>query len=75
MALSSITVQVDSEAAKIYQETPANEQAKIRLLFSILLREFADSARSLEAIMDEIGARAKSKGLTEEKLQSLLDGR
>ena len=75
MALSNITVQLDSDAAKIYQLTPPKEQAKIRLLFSILLREFADSARTLEAIMDEIGNRAEALGLTEEKLEALLDAR
>lgn len=75
MALSNITVQLDSDAAKIYRMTPPKEQAKIRLLFSILLREFADSARTLEAIMDEIGERAEALGLTEDKLQALLDAR
>ena len=75
MALSNITVQLDSDAVKIYQETSPKEQAKIRVLFSILLREFADSARTLEVIMDEIGERAQALGLTEEKLQALLDGR
>ena len=75
MALSNITVQLDSDAVKIYKETSPKEQAKIRVLFSILLREFADSARTLEAIMDEIGERAQALGLTEEKLQALLDGR
>lgn len=75
MALSSITVQLDSEAANIYMQTPPPEQAKIRLLFSILLREFADSGRTLEAIMDEIGERAQTLGLTKEKLQAMLDAR
>jgi len=75
MALSNITVQLDSEAAKIYQRTPPKEQAKLRLLFSILLREFADSARTLDSIMDEIGERAEALGLTEEKLQALLNAR
>ena len=75
MALSSITVQLDSDAAKIYRETPPEEQAKIRVLFSILLREFANSARTLEAIMDEIGERAKALGLTEDKLRAMLDAR
>jgi hypothetical protein len=73
MALTNITVQLDSETAKIYQETSPTEQAKIRLLFSILLREFSGSARTLEAIMDEIGERAQALGLTEKQLQAMLD--
>jgi hypothetical protein len=75
MAIATVTVQLDSDAAKIYKATPPQAQAKIGLLFSILLREFADSARTLEAIMDEIGERASSLGLTEEKLQVMLDAR
>lgn len=75
MTLSNIIVQLDSDAAKIYKATPPEEQAKIRLLFSILLREFADSGRTLESIMNEIGERAQALGLTEEKLQAILDAR
>ena len=75
MSVATISVQLDSDAAKIYKTTSPKEQMKIRLLFSILLREFADSARTLEAIMDEIGQRASSLGLTEEKLQAMLDAR
>jgi hypothetical protein len=75
MTTATITVQLDADAAKIYESTSQQEQAKLRLLFSILLREFAGSARTLEAIMDEIGERAASLGLTEEKLQAMLDAR
>jgi hypothetical protein len=73
--MTTVTIQLDSDAAKIYQATPTKEQVKIRLLFSMLLREFADSARSLEAIMDEISDRAAGLGLTEEKLQAMLNAR
>lgn len=75
MSIDTVTVQLDSDAAQIYKATPPKEQAKIRLLFSILLREFAGSTRTLEAIMDEISERAVSLGLTEEKLQAMLDAR
>ena len=75
MSVATITVQLDSDAAQIYKATPAKDQAKIRILFSILLREFADSARSLEVIMDQISAQALVLGLTEEQLQALLDAR
>ena len=75
MSLATVAVQLDADAANIYKATPPQAQAKIGLLFSILLREFADSARTLEAIMDEIGERALALGLTEEKLQAMLDAR
>jgi hypothetical protein len=73
MTTATVTVQLDADAAKIYESTGQQEQAKLRLLFSILLREFAGSARTLDAIMDDIGARASALGLTEEKLQAMLD--
>ncbi|NJM42103.1 MAG: hypothetical protein HC853_15815 [Anaerolineae bacterium] len=75
MSTATIPIQLDADAAQIYQAKPQKEQAKIRLLFSLLLREFSDSARSLEAIMDEIGAKAAAMGLTEEKLQAMLKNR
>ena len=75
MSGATITVQLDSDAAQIYKSTPAQDQAKIRVLFSILLREFAQSARSLEAIMDEISEKALALGLTEDQLQAMLDAR
>jgi hypothetical protein len=73
MSVAIITVLLDSDAAQIYKATPAKDQAKIRILFSILLREFADSARSLEVIMDQISDQGLALGLTEEQLQALLD--
>jgi len=75
MPVATIPVQLDLDAAQIYKTTPAKDQAKIRILFSILLREFADSARSLEVIMDQISDQAVALGLTEEQLQALLDAR
>ena len=75
MTIATITLQVDSDAARIYRVTSPSEQAKFRVLFSILLREFAVSARSLEAIMDEISDRAVALGLTEDKLQAMLNAR
>ena len=46
---------------------------KLRLLLSLWLREFAVSPRPLKVIMDEISEKARSRGLTPEILESLLN--
>lgn len=73
MSGATIAIQIDPEAAKIYKKTSQKEQVKLGLLFSMMLRDFASSARSLDAIMDEVGEKASVSGLTEEKLQKMLD--
>lgn len=75
MTTDTVVIQLDADAAKIYKATPPDTQAKIGILLSLLLREYAGSARSLGSIMDEIGNRATSLGLTEEKLKAMLDAR
>jgi hypothetical protein len=75
MSIATINIQIDSDVANIYKTTSPKDQAKIRLLISLLLREFSDSTRTLETVMDEIGERATSMGLTEEKLRAMLDAR
>lgn len=73
MATATISIEVDQEAARAYTEASAEERRKLQLLLSLRLREFVDRrGRSLQEIMDEIGARAQSRGLTPEVLESLL---
>jgi hypothetical protein len=73
MATATISIPVDSEAAKAYREAPPEEQRKLAILLSLRLRELTLSpARPLKEIMDEIGAQAEARGLTPEMLDSLL---
>lgn len=73
MATTTITIQVDAEAAKAFAAASPEEQRKIQLLLSFRLQDLTTSqGKSLKTIMDEIGARAEARGLTPEILESLL---
>lgn len=76
MATSTISIEVDTETARAFAEAPPEERRKLELLLGLRLRELtATPARSLKAVMDEIGARAEARGLTPEILESLLHDR
>ncbi|NJN84762.1 MAG: hypothetical protein HC802_22390 [Caldilineaceae bacterium] len=68
-----ITIPVDTETARVYNETSSEAQRKIQLLLRLRLRELAGlSDNSLCDIMDEVGAKAEERGLTSELLDQLL---
>jgi hypothetical protein len=76
MAASTIMLSVDSETARIYDSASAEEQRKLQVLLRLRLRELTSQPkRTLNKIMDDIGAQAESRGLTPEVLESLLDER
>jgi ferritin-like protein len=73
MATATISIQVDEEAARAFAKASAEEQRKLQLLLGLRLRELtSEPPRSLNVVMDEIGARAEERGLTPEILESLL---
>jgi hypothetical protein len=73
MATETITIRVDSEAARAFATASTEEQRKIQLLLSLRLQDLTKSPRKpLQAIMDEIGQRAEARGLTPAILESLL---
>jgi len=56
MTTEAITVKVDSEAARVFNSAPAEEQRKMEALLSLWLKEIAAAdARPLKDVMDEIG--------------------
>jgi hypothetical protein len=69
---TSITIQVDAEAARIFENATPDEQRKLAVLVSLQLLEAARSTPSLRELMDSIGQRAQERGLTEERLQEIL---
>ncbi|HEV3025915.1 MAG TPA: hypothetical protein VGX76_25750 [Pirellulales bacterium] len=72
--MTTISIQVDAEAARAFSEASAEEQRKLQLLLSLRLRELTvRPARPLKEIMDEIGADAEARGLTHDLLESLLN--
>jgi len=73
MATPTITIQVETEAAKAFAAASPEEQRKMQLLLSLRLQDLTrPQGKPLQAVMDEIGARTAARGLTPEILESLL---
>jgi hypothetical protein len=74
MGKTAISIQVDAETASIFSALLPQERRKLELLLDLRLRELLSApTRPLREIMDDIGQRAESLGLTPEKLNFLLD--
>jgi hypothetical protein len=72
---ASICIEVDEDSARAFSAATVEEQRKLQLLLALRLRELtAGQARPLTEIMDEISEEAAARGLTPERLESLLDG-
>ena len=68
-----ITIPVDVETARAYHTALPDDQKKIQIPLRLRLRELAELPKnSLVEIMDDIGAKAETCGLTPEILESLL---
>ena len=73
MSTETISIEVDSEAAKAFAQASAEQRRKLELLLALRLRELTSGPiRPLREIMDELGAKAEARGLTPEILNSLL---
>jgi hypothetical protein len=73
MLTETITLQVESEAARFYNDAPQSDKEKLQALFGSWLKQYAEAdTESLKRTMDEIRCNARSKGLTPEILESLL---
>jgi len=73
MTTSTINVQLDEDAVRIYRKATQPEKKKLNLLLSMWLREYSDPEISLADLMDEISDKAQARGLTAEILESLLN--
>ena len=75
MANARITISLDSRTARAYAAAGRVERRKIRALLSLWLRELAAKKYvSLKPLLNEVGRKAKARGLTAEKLELLLKG-
>ena len=75
MANPTITIPLDPQTARAYESAPREEKRKIQALLSLWLRELAAGEYpSLQQVLDEVGRKAKARGLTSEMLDSLLKG-
>ncbi len=72
---NSITIPLDPQTARAYESASPEEKRKIQALLSLWLRELAAGENlSLQQVLDEVGSKAKARGLTPEVLDSLLKG-
>jgi hypothetical protein len=73
MPESTITIEVDQQTAQAYSAAREEEQRKIQALLRLRARELAvEKGPNLDQILDEVGRKAKARGLTPEILDSLL---
>ena len=70
---ATVNMQLDMEAARIYQQATTAEKQKMQVLMSLWLREFGKPTKSLRTVMDEISDNAEARGLTPDILDSLLN--
>ena len=74
MINAAISIPVDADTARVYHSASPDYQKKIQVLLRLRLRELAElPTSSLAGIMDDIGAKAKARGLTPEILRALLN--
>jgi len=75
MTNPTITIPLDPETARAYNSAAPEEKRKIQALLSLWLRELAAGEYpTLQQVLDEVGRKAKSRGLTPEVLDSILKG-
>ena len=75
MAIPTITIPLDPDTARAYDSAAPDEKRKIQALLSLWVRELAaGDYPSLQQVLDEVGRKATSRGLTLEVLDSLLKG-
>lgn len=73
MTTATINMELDADTASIFTEAPGEDRNKLCALWGMLLREYKAAPMPLGKLMDQIGAKAKARGLTADKLESILD--
>ena len=72
MGTTTINLRIDADTARIYSRAPVEDRNKLSLLWGLLIREYKTTPSALLDLMDEIGDKAKRRGLTSRKLESIL---
>lgn len=73
MAIREISIKVSDKAANAYQAASPQDRRKLDALLTLRLTEATRRPRSLEDVMDEMGRRARERGLTPERLDEILN--
>ena len=70
--MTTISLEIDSDVAKIYQDFTPQRQQQSQLLFNLILKRTLEED-TLENIVADIRKQAKTNGLTPEILEKLLE--
>lgn len=70
--MTTITLEVDTDIAKTYQDFTPQRQQQIQLLFNLIFKRTLEED-TLENIVTDIRKEAKANGLTPEILEKLLE--
>lgn len=73
MDTATVNIETDAEAASYYEHAPSEDRSKLGVLWAVLLREYRNNPVPLKRLMDDIGAQAQLRGLTPNKLESILN--
>ena len=73
MSTATINMKLDSTTAGIFRAAPEADRNKLCVLWGVLLREYKSAPVPLRKLMDQIGSKAKARGLTAGKLESIID--
>ena len=72
METTTITIEVDAEAAEVFANASPEERKKMELLLSMHFKRIASKPeRTLKQVMDDMGSQAAASGLTPEILVSI----
>jgi len=73
MQKTKLTIEVPEDIARAYEEASPSERqrAEQAMAFSLLSRK--EAAEELREILNRMGKTAQERGLTEEKLEELLN--
>ena len=73
MTTATINMKLDADTARIFTEASGEDRNKLCVLWGVLLREYKAAPMPLSKLIDQLGAKAKARGLTANKLESILD--
>jgi hypothetical protein len=73
MALREIAIHVSDAAARTYESASPQERHKLDALLTLRLTEATQRPASLEEVMDDLGRKARERGLTQEALDEILN--
>jgi hypothetical protein len=74
MSTERIILEIDSEAARVFESASAAERGKLQVLLGAWLKEYARAdAASLSETMNDVSRKAQERGLTPEILESVLE--